>query len=1138
MTWKRKTTIFGLAATLGLALPLGAANASAPNGVERAQSDSARVSNYSPGARKAGAPISADGPRGTAGKKARGAGRVPRAAVVTLVTGDRITLYAQGASGPTYEIERGPGREKMQFTAQERDGHLSVFPVDALPLVARGLMDRRLFDITQLVAWGYDDGHSKEVPLIVRSSSPPRLAAKAAAGGWRSDALKLSAMKVAKSGAGQAWQELTAGSAGSAGRSLAGGVTKVWLDGKRTPYLDRSVPQIGAPVAWKRGLTGKGVTVAVLDNGYDSRHPDLQNAVADTADFSGEGNLMDGMGHGTHLASVIAGSGKGSGGKYRGVAPDAKLAIGKVAGVLAGYSDSSILRGMDWAAAEVKAKVALLSLGTMWDSQQSDPLEEAVNTLTELYGTLFVVAAGNDGPGRATLSSPGTADAALTVGAVNKSDMLAGFSGRGPRTGDHAVKPDITAPGVAITAGTSIGLDPNGMYTPESGTSLAAAHVAGAAAILAQAHPDWKAEELKGALIGTAVPSAELGPYEQGAGRVDVAAATGRQVTATPGNLWTTLPYGEAENATVTRTVTYTNSGDASLILDLRMESARPGVTLPRGLLKLASQRLKVPAHGQASVTLAMAASDADPGEYPGVLVASAGDDVVLRTLAGAYVEPETYDVTFKVLDRNGEPAVNSSALVYDLERDWLENVALYEGVGQARLPAGDWTVQGYMVNTDFTWRDAYSAIAHTVVHVDAGHKEVVLDARKGRKVTVTLDDPDALQEPTAISAITHQAGGRVFRSLFAGSVTGPPVGDLYVIPSRVPGAMYQVHNVWYKSSGDNGDNVRYDLVKVYRDGLPDNPVYNAAVKDLAKITMANRGAGLEVPGAIAAAPSGSPFVSTRIVLPGTLVNYRTYQPGLAWDTVLHLGPGQNVLSVGRYVVDRSYSEVWGRAAYGPGLQPGDLVREGDELSFAGGWQYADPEPGRIGMEMYSEGEATLTSGGKVLGHTTCVVPRGGISCGLDATLPGKAASYTLTEVSTRNVPWASLATRVETSWTFDSETAAWPMPISRLAARISPTGLDTLNRAKRTVNIPVGISIDRIPMAPYLQMKHLTVEASYDDGATWQPATVRKGSEWQYSAVVKPSAKGDFVSLRVTATATGGMRVSQTVIRAYGLTD
>ncbi|MDF5756253.1 S8 family serine peptidase [Spongiactinospora sp. TRM90649] len=1044
------------------------------------------------------------------------------------MTGDRVKLYAQGESGPTYEIEPGPGREKVRFSAQERDGHLSVLPLDAAPLVARGLVDARLFDVTRLVAWGYDDGHSAEVPLIVRSAAAPRLAAKAAKGGWRSDALDLSTMKIAKSGAGQAWRELTAG---ASGRSLAAGVTRVWLDGKRTPYLDRSTRQIGAPAAWKRGLTGKGVTVAVLDSGYDGRHPDFQDTAVTGADFSGEGDFMDAMGHGTHLASIIAGSGKGSGGKYQGVAPGADLAIGKVAGAFSGYTDSSILRGMDWAAADAKARVALLSLGTNGDDQASDPLEEAVNTLTELYGTLFVVAAGNDGPGKATLASPAGADAALTVGAVNKSDLLAGFSARGPRTGDHAVKPDLTAPGVAITAATTVGLDQNGVYTAESGTSMAAAHVAGAAALLAEAHPDWKAEELKGALIGTATPHSSLGAYEQGAGRVDVDRATARPLTATPGNVWATLPHGEA--APVTKTITYTNAGDRTLFLDLRVESAQPGAELPAGLLKPSATRVKVPARGQASVTLTLNRAGAEPGEYPGVLVASLGKDVVLRTLAGAYVEPESYDVTFRLLGRDGEPAVFSGALVYDLERDWLENVALYEGVGQARLPAGNWTVQGYITNPDPTMRDPYSVLAHTSVQVDADHREVVVDARQGRKVGFTLDDPGAVQNATVITTMTHAAAGRVFRSMQGGSVAGPE-GSLYVIPSQVPGATYRAHNVWFR-----GTDVRYDLVQERRGGLPEDPVYGAAVKDLAKITMVNRGPGVSFPGAVAAAPTGTPFMSTRAQVPGTLVNYRTYRPGtLLWDTVLHVGPGHNVLSLGRNIVERSATETWNRAAYGPGLQPSGLVRDGNELSFSGGMQYADPEPGRIGMEIYSEGEATLTSDGEVLERTDCVIPRGGIACGLEATLPEENASYTLTEVSKRNVPYASLATRVETSWTFDSQGTADARPIQRLAARIAPAGLDELNRARRTVNIPLGITIDCVPSDHYFWLKRLTVEASYDDGATWQPLAVRNSSARQYSAVVKPSATGEFVSLRVTATASDDKRLTQTVIRAYGLKD
>ncbi|WP_263657331.1 S8 family serine peptidase [Nonomuraea gerenzanensis] len=113
-----------------------------------------------------------------------------------------------------------------------------------------------------------------------------------------------------------------------------------------------------------------------------------------------------------------------------------------------------------------------------------DPLEEAVNSLSERTGTLFVISAVNSGrPG--TISSPGSADAALTVGAVDRSDRIADFSSWGPRQGDHAIKPDITAPGVDIVAAA-----PGGGYQTLSGTSMAAPHVTISAAILAQKHPE------------------------------------------------------------------------------------------------------------------------------------------------------------------------------------------------------------------------------------------------------------------------------------------------------------------------------------------------------------------------------------------------------------------------------------------------------------------------------------------------------------------------------------------------------------------------------------------------------------------------------------------------------------------------
>ena len=108
----------------------------------------------------------------------------------------------------------------------------------------------------------------------------------------------------------------------------------------------------------------------------------------------------------------------------------------------------------------------------------------------------------------ATLGSPGAATSALTVGAVDKSDEAAWFSSRGPRVGDLAVKPEIVAPGAGIVAaraaGTTIGSVLDQHYTSLNGTSMATPHVAGAAAILAQKHPDWPAESLKARLVSTA----------------------------------------------------------------------------------------------------------------------------------------------------------------------------------------------------------------------------------------------------------------------------------------------------------------------------------------------------------------------------------------------------------------------------------------------------------------------------------------------------------------------------------------------------------------------------------------------------------------------------------------------------------
>ncbi|WP_445270826.1 S8 family peptidase, partial [Streptomyces sp. DSM 41634] len=215
--------------------------------------------------------------------------------------------------------------------------------------------------------------------------------------------------------------------------TTAAGIDRGWRDGVRQASLDRSVPQIGTPAAWKAGFTGKGVKIAVLDTGTDSTHADLKGQILASNNFSASKDTKDRVGHGTHVASIAAGTGAASKGKFKGVAPDAKLLSGKVLDDEGYGEDSGILAGMEWAVAQ-GADIVNLSLGGE-DTPDVDPLEAAVNKLTAEKGVLFAIAAGNEGDGAGTVGSPGSADAALTVGAVDVKDKLAEFSSRGPRVG-------------------------------------------------------------------------------------------------------------------------------------------------------------------------------------------------------------------------------------------------------------------------------------------------------------------------------------------------------------------------------------------------------------------------------------------------------------------------------------------------------------------------------------------------------------------------------------------------------------------------------------------------------------------------------------------------------------------------------
>lgn len=268
---------------------------------------------------------------------------------VTLLTGDVVTVRDTGSGCPQATV-RPADENAVIHQSCGPDGHLHVVPARVASQLG-SVLDPDLFDVTTLIADGYDDDNSIELPLIVQ---PATASARVAALG---DVLPLPSIGAV---AGRVPKKSLA-TAKLATNSLLAGAKKVWLDRKvrataltdagRPAGLDRNLGQIAAPDAWKAGYTGKGVRVAVLDTGADFTHPDLVGRVAERADFTAEGgDAVDHNGHGTHVASTIAGTGAAAHGQRRGVAPDAKLVIGKVLDDHGYGDDSGIIAAMEWAA--------------------------------------------------------------------------------------------------------------------------------------------------------------------------------------------------------------------------------------------------------------------------------------------------------------------------------------------------------------------------------------------------------------------------------------------------------------------------------------------------------------------------------------------------------------------------------------------------------------------------------------------------------------------------------------------------------------------------------------------------------------------------------------------------------------------
>ena len=445
--------------------------------------------------------------------------------------------------------------------------------------------------------------------------------------------------------------------------SRVAGVASVYPDGGyhlKAEALDQSLELIGADQLW--GLpsftsAGNGIKIGIIDEGIDQAHPFFNPAgyvypagfpkgdttfttpkVIVARAFAPPGETWKyaktpfdpvNSDHATHVAGIAAGDytagGVPGGGQLSGVAPRAYLGNYKAltwpttefgldgnAPEIAAAVEAAVTDGMD---------IINLSLGEPEIEPARDVVVAALNGAAKA-GVVPTVAAGNEfqDTGYGSISSPGSAGGAITAAAVTNGDVIAPFSSGGPTPVSLEMKPDVSAPGVSILSSVP---PREGLWAEFSGTSMAAPHVAGAAALLRQRHPTWTVEQIKSALVltGRAVLNTQGGEApttREGGGLIYLPTANDPLIFADP----TGISFGLVRVRTkATRTIQLTDAGggSGSWTVSVAVQDPTAGVSVT------APATVAVPGSLSVQASVAAGATEAD---VTGFVVLRHGTDI------------------------------------------------------------------------------------------------------------------------------------------------------------------------------------------------------------------------------------------------------------------------------------------------------------------------------------------------------------------------------------------------------------------------------------------------------------------------------------------------------------------------------
>jgi hypothetical protein len=556
-----------------------------------------------------------------------------------------------------------------------------------------------------------------------------------------------------------------------------------------------------------------------------------------------------------------------------------------------------------------------------------------------------------------------------------------------------------------------------------------------------------------------------------------------------------------------------------------------------------AASKVTVPARGTAEIAVTVDTGAAGAGQFGGRLTAAAAG-VSVQTALAAFLEPESYDLTVRLVSRTGHFDTGLAQSV-NVETGQAYGIRPFNAAGTAvvRLPRARYDVNAFDVSTDPANQSQPSAVtlmSRPGLRLDRD-TTVTLDATAGQPVRAVVDRSDAkLQFGELGLASANPAGDRTTAlSWFA-----HPNQQIYAVPTRGPVTDHP-YAFFFRASlaavplaGDPAFVYQLAFLEPGRIPVPTFPAHN---RDLATVDARyhNQNAAGEAlrgdyPRLSAPGANIGIFELNHHTLPSRRIEYYTADADVTWQHILaviatDLSDAEIHFSIRSYRPG-TYESAWNRAPLGPAFgDPADgwgVARAGDQLAVAVPLLSGNDPDQYTSPPAAMTGTTELSRDGVVLG--TSPAPGFGAFA-----IPDSPGTYTLRCTATRVVSWSVIGTGAEVVWTFHEPGAAAPpapLPLFVVRAR---GDVDDQDRAPAGRPYRLFLMAQGQPGAAPVRLADLRVEASTDDGATWRAVpTVHIGGIGL--ATVRNPAAGGYVSLRISARDAQGNAVRQTVVRAY----